>query len=100
MTSPPRVQPRRARAHAIRLERVDAALSAVGRRLGAVPAQVGLGLILCVYALVSLAVIRGGFLEYNADGYTRIMHGYEWRAAPRWEVGIWLPLQTWLFGLG
>jgi hypothetical protein len=53
-----------------------------------------------VYALLTLFILQRGFLEYNADGYTRIVRGHEWLNAPRWEVGIWLPLQTWLFGGG
>ena len=53
-----------------------------------------------LYAFLTWLVIREGFLEYNADGFTRIVHGYEWQQSPRWEVGVWLPLQTWLFGVG
>jgi hypothetical protein len=55
--------------------------------------------IAALYAVLTLAVLDRGFLEYNADGYTRIIRGHEWLADPRWEVGIWLPGQTWLFGV-
>lgn len=42
--------------------------------------------------------LRLGFVEYNADGFTRVIHGYEWLQNPRWEVGVWLPLHFWLLG--
>lgn len=54
-----------------------------------------LSLVTLVYLAATLAVLNQGFLEYNADGYTRIIHAYEWSRSPHWEVGVWLPLQTW-----
>lgn len=51
-----------------------------------------------VWLVLTAIILRRGFLEYNADGYARIIRGHEWLAAPRWELDVWLPLQTWLFG--
>lgn len=51
-----------------------------------------------VWLVLTTIILWRGFLEYNADGYTRIIRGHEWLAAPRWELDVWLPLQTWLFG--
>jgi hypothetical protein len=39
-----------------------------------------------------------GFVEYNADGFSRVIRGYEWLQAPRWEVELWLPLHFWFYG--
>ncbi len=61
-------------------------------------APVLLGLVFLIYGLLTWYIIGSGYLEYNADGYARIMRGYTWMLAPRWEVGVWLPLQTWLIG--
>lgn len=57
-------------------------------------------LVLAAILRVALAVLslRLGFVEYNADGATRVIHGWEWLQAPRWEVGVWLPLHFWLIG--
>ncbi len=59
-----------------------------------------LAIVAAIYVTATLLVLQQGFLEYNADGYTRIIHAYEWTQTPRWEVAVWLPLQTWLFGAG
>lgn len=80
----------------------DAIRTPAGRATAAMarlPHWLPLAGIMAVYLGLALAVIERGFLEYNADGYTRIIRGHEWLAAPRWEVGVWLPAQTWLFGL-
>ncbi|HUY99200.1 MAG TPA: hypothetical protein VMU89_02540 [Thermomicrobiaceae bacterium] len=59
-------------------------------------------LVLSTAAVVRLALaalsLHLGFVEYNADGFTRVIHGYEWLRSPHWEVGVWLPLQFWLIG--
>lgn len=52
-----------------------------------------------VRLLASLIARQTGFLEYNADGYARIIHAAEWARAPRFDVGVWLPLQFWLTGM-
>lgn len=75
-------------------------MSRIERLLAIVPEWAIVGTGYLVYALLTLAVLNAGFLEYNADGYTRILRGWEWLQSPRWEVGVWLPLQTWIFGLG
>lgn len=62
------------------------------------PAPVLLGLVFLIYGLLTWHILGNGYLEYNADGYARIMRGYSWMQAPRWEVGVWLPIQTWLIG--
>ena len=67
-------------------------------RLGALPEWVVIAAIIALHALAAALVLRAGYLEYNADGYARIIRGHEWLDAPRWEVGVWLPLQTWLIG--
>lgn len=69
-------------------------------RTAIAPAPVLLGLVFLVYGLLTWQNLNSGYLEYNADGYARIMRGYTWMLAPRWEVGVWLPLQTWLIGSG
>lgn len=74
-------------------------LQALAARPGAWPDVLLCGSALLVYLLATLLVLRRGFLEYNPDGYTRIIRGDEWLHAPRWEVDVWLPLQTWLFGV-
>lgn len=54
--------------------------------------------IVVVRAVLSLATRQAGYLEYNADGYARIVHAAAWARAPHLEVGVWLPLQFWLTG--
>lgn len=49
-------------------------------------------------ALISYLIWRNGFLEYDADGFTRSLHAWEWSQQPRFEVDAWLPLQFWLNG--
>lgn len=67
--------------------------SASGRSLWvAIAAAWGVRLVLAWLSL------RLGFVEYNADGFTRVIHGYEWLQDPRWEVSVWLPLHFWLLG--
>ncbi|RIK46367.1 MAG: hypothetical protein DCC58_03440 [Chloroflexi bacterium] len=73
-----------------------ARIAAACARLPAWAPLLGVG---AFYVLLTLVVVQRGFLEYNADGYTRIIRGYEWLQQPRWEVGVWLPGQTWLFGV-
>ncbi|HMM42562.1 MAG TPA: hypothetical protein PKA95_11725 [Thermomicrobiales bacterium] len=68
------------------------------RTLERIPAWLALALTGLAWLALTAAVLRRDFLEYNADGYTRIIRGHEWLAAPRWELDVWLPLQTWLFG--
>ncbi len=68
------------------------------RTLERIPAWLALTLAGLAWLALTVAVLRRDFLEYNADGYTRIIRGHEWLAAPRWELDVWLPLQTWLFG--
>lgn len=48
--------------------------------------------------LLAAVTLHLGFMEYNADGFTRVIHGFEWLQHPRWEVGVWLPLHFWLIG--
>ena len=74
--------------------------SRIERTLTAIPEWVLVGAGCFVYALMILLVLNAGFLEYNADGYTRILRGWRWAQSPGWEVGVWLPLQTWVFGTG
>jgi hypothetical protein len=64
------------------------------------PHALYLGIVLVIFIVLTVMVLRRDFLEYNADGYSRIIRGHEWLAAPRWEVGVWLPLHTWLYGAG
>ena len=61
----------------------------------ALPFLVGL---VALRALVYYLVWRNGFLEYDADGFTRSLHAWEWGQQPRLEVDAWLPLQFWLNG--
>lgn len=68
------------------------------RALERTPAWLALALTGLAWLALTGIVLRRDFLEYNADGYTRIIRGHEWLAAPRWELDVWLPLQTWLFG--
>ena len=49
-------------------------------------------------SLLSVWTIQRGFVEYNADGFSRIIRGWEWLQAPRWEVDVWLPLHFWFYG--
>lgn len=51
-----------------------------------------------VRLILAALTLHLGFMEYNADGFTRVIHGYEWLQHPRWEVGVWLPLHFWLIG--
>ena len=66
----------------------------------ALPDWVYLAVVVLVHVACVVVVLERGFLEYNADGYARIIRGHEWLQSPRWEVSVWLPLQTWLFGVG
>jgi hypothetical protein len=61
---------------------------------------VALGVAAIVLARLGASLVARwtGFLEYNADGYARTVHAAEWAAAPRLEIGVWLPLQFWLTG--
>ena len=68
------------------------------RALERIPGWLALAASGVVWLALTAIILRRGFLEYNADGYTRIIRGHEWLAAPRWELDVWLPLQTWLFG--
>jgi hypothetical protein len=54
--------------------------------------------IVAVRAALSVVAGLTGYLEYNADGYARIVHAAEWAREPRLEVGVWLPLQFWVTG--
>ncbi len=54
--------------------------------------------IFALKALVCYLEWRNGFLEYDADGFTRSLHAWEWGQQPRFEVDAWLPLQFWLNG--
>lgn len=47
--------------------------------------------------LLALMIGRG-YLDYNADGFTRTVHAWEWAQQPNFEVGVWLPLHFWLTG--
>jgi hypothetical protein len=58
----------------------------------------GVGAVVLVRVGLSLVARQTGYLEYNADGYARIVHAAAWAAAPHLEVGVWLPLQFWLTG--
>ncbi|HUG13809.1 MAG TPA: hypothetical protein VMM78_02230 [Thermomicrobiales bacterium] len=89
--------PRRAKTER-RFPRVDAA--GLGATLASAPHALCLGAVAAIYGALTLLVLRRDFLEYNADGYSRIIRGHEWLDAPRWEVGVWLPLHTWLYGAG
>lgn len=64
------------------------------------PHALYLAIVLVIFGVLTFMVLQRDFLEYNADGYSRIIRGHEWLAAPRWEVGVWLPLHTWLYGAG
>src|SRR5579875_3059314 len=57
-----------------------------------------LALAAAVRLILAAVTLHLGFMEYNADGFTRVIHGYEWLQHPRWEVGVWLPLHFWLIG--
>jgi hypothetical protein len=81
-----------------RFPRFDAA--AFRHYVASAPHAVNFAVLSLVFGILTLLVLRRDFLEYNADGYSRIIRGHEWLAAPRWEVGVWLPLHTWLYGGG
>ncbi|HET9015489.1 MAG TPA: hypothetical protein VFN57_07830 [Thermomicrobiaceae bacterium] len=70
------------------------------RQFAAVWERPALVLAAAVVARLALAALslHLGFVEYNADGFTRVIHGFEWLQSPHWEVGVWLPLQFWLLG--
>jgi hypothetical protein len=59
---------------------------------------VGLATAFAARALLAWWAVHSGYVEYNADGFTRSLRGYEWLIAPRWEVSVWPPLQSWLYG--
>jgi hypothetical protein len=63
----------------------------------AIPAGV-LAVLLLVRGILAFWTRQQGFVEYNADGFSRVIRGYEWLQAPRWEVELWLPLHFWLYG--
>ena len=48
---------------------------------------------------LSLVARATGFLEYNADGYARIVHAAAWAREPYLEISVWLPLHFWALGL-
>lgn len=77
-------------------------LNAAGlvEQLARAPHALFVAAVLAIFGLLTLLVLQRDFVEYNADGYSRIIRGHEWLAAPRWEVGVWLPLHTWLYGAG
>ncbi len=48
---------------------------------------------------LALFLWRSGYLEYDADGFTRSVRAWEWHTgATKLEVDAWLPLQFWLNG--
>ena len=48
---------------------------------------------------LALFVWRNGFLEYDADGFTRSVRAWDWHTGhTNLEVDAWLPLQFWLNG--
>jgi hypothetical protein len=49
--------------------------------------------------LLALFFWRNGYLEYDADGFTRSVIAWQWQAGTK-QLGIdaWLPLQFWLNG--
>ena len=48
---------------------------------------------------LALFIWRHGFLEYDADGFTRSVRAWDWHTgATKLEVDAWLPLQFWLNG--
>lgn len=57
-----------------------------------------LPLLVVVKALVSLALWRSGYLEYDADGFTRSLQAWNWSQHGGLQVDAWLPLQFWLNG--
>lgn len=57
-----------------------------------------LPLLVLVKALVSLLLWRSGYLEYDADGFTRSLQAWNWSQHGGIQVDAWLPLQFWLNG--
>lgn len=65
----------------------------LGRRLLAVYA-----LAVLLRSLLLVLTAQRGYLDYNADGFTRTVHAWQWQQQPSFEVGVWLPLHFWLVG--
>lgn len=59
---------------------------------------IALVLVCSLRLFLACITLHLGFMEYDADGFTRVIHSYEWLQHPRWEVGVWLPLQFWIVG--
>ncbi len=58
-----------------------------------------LAAVIGVKLLLALYLWRNGFLEYDADGFTRSVIAWQWEVGKK-QLGIdaWLPLQFWLNG--
>jgi hypothetical protein len=76
----------------------DSSASPAIRWTPALAVIVALSIAFSARALLAWWAVRSGFVEYNADGFTRVLRGYEWLQAPRWEVGVWPPLHSWVYG--
>jgi hypothetical protein len=76
----------------------DTGASPAIRWTPALAATAALSIAFSARALLAWWAVRSGFVEYNADGFTRVLRGYEWLEAPRWEVGVWPPLHSWVYG--